>query len=68
MNPPHESMTMKEGPFMQKYGKEVLALYHIPAENAVEDSNDPDAYTTDDDADSDNDAGGGSDGGDGAAE
>lgn len=45
--PPHESMSMKEGPFMEKYGNDVLALYRIPKEGDP-DSDDPDAWSTDD--------------------
>lgn len=49
--PPHESMTMKEADFMKNYGEQVLALYHIPGFNVTEvDSDDPDAYTTDEEA------------------
>ncbi|KZV83574.1 hypothetical protein EXIGLDRAFT_625450, partial [Exidia glandulosa HHB12029] len=52
--PPHESMTMKEGPFMEKYGNEVLKLYKLPQPGENDsDSEDPDAWTEDEKDDGD---------------
>ncbi|EJD37188.1 hypothetical protein AURDEDRAFT_173709 [Auricularia subglabra TFB-10046 SS5] len=63
-NPPHESMTMKEAPFMEKYGKAVLALYKIPGFNAPDAaSSDPDADTSDSEVQDVPPAGGGGGGG-----
>ncbi|EJD46559.1 hypothetical protein AURDEDRAFT_164384 [Auricularia subglabra TFB-10046 SS5] len=64
MDPPHESMTMKEGPFMEKYGNAVLALYKIPGYNVPDAvSTDPDADTSDSENDGAQPAGGSGSGG-----